>query len=113
MAQVVTLELLERLTAEGHRTLVFSQSLGMLDVLRRALRRKGVPCLHMDGATTAAADRHRKVKKFQSDAGIPVFLLSAKARCPRCVLCRTAWWQPVAPAPGLRCELLVDVSADV
>ena len=37
--QVFTIKLVRQLAATGHRTLVFSQSLGMLDMLQRALRR--------------------------------------------------------------------------
>ena len=37
--QVFTLKLIQQLAATGHRTLVFAQSLGMLDMLQRALRR--------------------------------------------------------------------------
>lgn len=86
--QVATLEMLMVLIAAGHRTLVFSQSLGMLDVLKRALVRKGVKLLHMDGSTTDAAERHARVKKFQSRSDIPVFLLSSKVCCAvHAVLC--------------------------
>lgn len=37
--QVFTLKLIQQLAATGHRTLVFAQSLGMLDMLQRALCR--------------------------------------------------------------------------
>jgi hypothetical protein len=37
--QLFTLKLVERLAADKHRTLVFAQSLGMLDMLQRALKR--------------------------------------------------------------------------
>eukprot|EP00892_Ulva_mutabilis_P011674 jgi/Ulvmu1/887/UM100_0042.1 len=74
---VVALELLERLTAAGHRTLVFSQSLGLLSMLQRALKCKRIRHLRMDGAVKGGAARHDLVKRYQSSPKYPVFLLSS------------------------------------
>jgi len=43
--------------AAGHRTLLFSQSRVMLDVIAAALAARGVPFLRIDGAVASAADR--------------------------------------------------------
>jgi len=62
-------ELLPALAARGHRTLVFSQSLKMLDLIQVCcLKPHGLRCLRMDGQTDAFA-RAEKVAKFnkQSD----------------------------------------------
>jgi len=57
--------LLPALAAKGHRTLVFSASLKMLDLIQICcLRPNGLPCLRIDGGTDAMA-RAEKVAKFQ------------------------------------------------
>lgn len=57
-------ELLPALAARGHRTLVFSQSLKMLDLIQVCcLKPHGLRCLRMDGQTDAVA-RAEKVAKF-------------------------------------------------
>lgn len=49
--------LLARLVAEGHRTLLFSQSRVMLDVIGRDLAARGVAFLRIDGTIASAAER--------------------------------------------------------
>jgi len=57
--------LLPALASRGHRTLVFSQSLKMLDLIQICvLKPKGLRCLRLDGQTDALT-RAEKVKKFQ------------------------------------------------
>jgi len=57
--------LLPALAAKGHRTLVFSQSLKMLDLVQICvLRPHGLRCLRMDGQTDPRL-RAEKVRKFQ------------------------------------------------
>ena len=51
------LALLENLVAEGHRTLVFSQSRVMLDILQAAIARRGWRFLRIDGSVASATDR--------------------------------------------------------
>ena len=62
--------------AQGHRTLIFSQSRVMLDGLQAALTSAGHLLCRIDGGV-ATAERARLVAKFQGDDTIPVFLLSS------------------------------------
>merc|ERR1719316_853003 len=56
--------LLPALVARGHRTLVFSQSVKMLDLIQICvLRPRGIRCLRLDGSTDAPT-RAAKVRKF-------------------------------------------------
>ena len=59
----------------GHRTLVFSQFVSMLAILKRELERRGIAYCYLDGSTK---DRLGECRRFnQSD--IPVFLISLHA----------------------------------
>ncbi|KAK9821770.1 hypothetical protein WJX81_007078 [Elliptochloris bilobata] len=69
--------LLARLVAEGHRTLLFSQSRIMLDVIGSSLAARGVPFLRIDGTIASAAERQARVQRFQT-SDIPVFLLTSQ-----------------------------------
>lgn len=69
-------ELLEEVIDGGHRALVFSQFVGMLTLLKEKLAADGIDYCYLDGSTT---DRAEVVERFQSDAAIPVFLISLKA----------------------------------
>jgi len=69
-------ELLEEVMDGGHRVLVFSQFVGMLALLKERLTAEGVAFCYLDGSTT---NRGAVVEQFQSNADIPVFLISLKA----------------------------------
>ena len=69
-------ELLEEVIDGGHRVLVFSQFTAMLALLKERLTAEGIEFCYLDGSTT---NRAAVVEKFQSDAAIPVFLISLKA----------------------------------
>lgn len=69
-------ELLEEVIDGGHRVLVFSQFVGMLNLLKERLAEEGIGYCYLDGSTT---DRAKVVEKFQSTTTIPVFLISLKA----------------------------------
>lgn len=62
--------------AQGHRTLIFSQSRVMLDGLQAALGDAGHRLCRIDGGVPTG-ERARLVAQFQADATIPVFLLSS------------------------------------
>ncbi|HEV3409841.1 MAG TPA: helicase-related protein, partial [Chthoniobacterales bacterium] len=74
------LDLLGELLAEaidgGHRVLVFSQFVSMLALIRERLEAEKIAFLYLDGATK---DRQGVVDRFQTEANIPVFLMSLKA----------------------------------
>jgi superfamily II DNA or RNA helicase len=69
-------ELLEEVIDGGHRLLVFSQFVGMLTLLKEKLTAEGIEFCYLDGSTT---DRAGVVERFQTNAEIPVFLISLKA----------------------------------
>ncbi len=69
-------ELLEEVVDGGHRVLVFSQFVGMLSLLKERLAEEGIEYCYLDGSTT---DRAKVVERFQTNAAIPVFLISLKA----------------------------------
>ena len=54
---VFVLALLDNLVAEGHRTLVFSQSRVMLDILQAAIKQRKWRFLRIDGSVASATDR--------------------------------------------------------
>jgi SNF2 family DNA or RNA helicase len=69
-------ELLDEIVDGGHRVLVFSQFTSMLALLREHLDEAGLGYCYLDGSTR---DRGAVVQRFQSDAQVPVFLISLKA----------------------------------
>jgi len=69
-------ELLEEVIDGGHRVLVFSQFVGMLNLLKEWLAAQKIDFCYLDGSTT---DRGAVVEEFQTNAAIPVFLISLKA----------------------------------
>lgn len=72
------LRLLTKLVSEGHRTLVFSQSKRMLDILEAGILTNGWKICRIDGSVSSAEERQRRVELFQSDSSIPIFLLTSQ-----------------------------------
>ncbi len=70
------MEVISEAIQSGHRTLVFSQFVEMLTLIRRAMEREGVKYEYLDGSTK---DRMDRVDHFNNDDSIPVFLISLKA----------------------------------
>ncbi|WP_160138309.1 DEAD/DEAH box helicase [Chryseobacterium sp. c4a] len=62
--------------SKDHKILVFSQFVGMLDLLKPELERHGIPFEYLTGQTK---DRGEKVANFQENEDIRVFLISLKA----------------------------------
>jgi len=72
-------KMLPQLASRGHRTLIFSQSVRMLDLIQViCLKPKGLRCLRVDGATDAQA-RHVKVTKFNTQPDRFQFMLLTTA----------------------------------
>jgi superfamily II DNA or RNA helicase len=69
-------ELIDEAIDGGHRVLVFSQFVEMLNHIRAALDADGVEYQYLDGSTK---DRMERVDQFNEDASVPVFLISLKA----------------------------------
>ncbi|XP_067084863.1 DNA excision repair protein ERCC-6-like [Osmerus mordax] len=71
-------DLLLRLKEEGHRTLVFSQSRKMLDIIERVLVNKGFKVMRVDGTVIHLVERERRISLFQTDKRYSVFLLTTQ-----------------------------------
>ncbi|XP_030638896.1 DNA excision repair protein ERCC-6-like [Chanos chanos] len=72
------ISLLDRLREEGKRTLVFSQSRKMLDIIERVLVNKGFKLLRIDGTVTHLAEREKRITQFQTNKHFSVFLLTTQ-----------------------------------
>ena len=68
--------MLEQIISEGHRVLLFSQFVDMLDIIKAWLERTGIPYEYLTGKTK---DRQGAVERFNSSTSIPIFLISLKA----------------------------------
>jgi len=91
-------ELVQTSIAGGHKVLVFSQFVSMLQIIKRAMDDDGVRYAYLDGSTK---DRQTVVEWFQSDNGPPVFLISLKAggsglnlTAADTVIHFDPWWNP-------------------
>lgn len=94
-------ELLDEAVAGGHRVLVFSQFVGMLQILAGELAGKGLSFCYLDGSTK---DRAGVVNRFQN-GDAPVFLISLKAggvglnlTAADTVIHVDPWWNPAVEA---------------
>ncbi|MFT4205169.1 MAG: SNF2-related protein [Chitinophagaceae bacterium] len=77
----VKLEEIERQIEENvgdHKTLIFSQFLGMLALIRKKLEERGISYEYFDGSTTAP-EREKAIQNFQNNHECRVFLISLKA----------------------------------
>jgi superfamily II DNA or RNA helicase len=91
-------ELVQTSIEGGHKVLVFSQFVSMLQLIRRAMDEDKVAYEYLDGSTK---DRLERVDHFQSDDGPPVFLISLKAggsglnlTAADTVIHFDPWWNP-------------------
>jgi len=99
------IETLEPLVEEGHRVLVFSQFVTMLELIKAELVRRKIGHLMLTGQTE---NRQELVEKFQSAEGPPVFLLSLKAAgsglnltAASYVVLYDPWWNPAVEAQAI------------
>ncbi len=99
------LDTVEPLVAEGHRVLVFSQFVSMLELIRTELAVRGIGHLLLTGQTE---NRQALVDKFQAADGPPVFLLSLKAAgsglnltAASYVILYDPWWNPAVEAQAI------------
>lgn len=67
--------MLEEIISEGHRVLLFSQFVNMLDIVKGWLEREGIEYEYLTGKTK---DRQAAVEHF-NNSKIPIFLISLKA----------------------------------
>ncbi|MFE0702404.1 DEAD/DEAH box helicase [Streptomyces sp. NPDC058872] len=96
-------ELLDTILAEGGRTLLFTQYVGMARILEAHLIARGVRTQFLHGGTPVV-EREAMVARFQSGE-VPVFLLSLKAAGTGLNLTRAEhivhydrWWNPAVEA---------------
>lgn len=99
------LERVEELAEEGHQVLVFSQFVGMLEIIRDRLAAAGIGHLILTGATE---NRQDLVNTFQTDPTKTVFLLSLKAAgfglnltAASYAILYDPWWNPAAEAQAI------------
>ncbi|XP_049858991.1 SWI/SNF-related matrix-associated actin-dependent regulator of chromatin subfamily A containing DEAD/H box 1 homolog isoform X1 [Schistocerca gregaria] len=71
-------EILPNLKSEGHRVLIFSQFVIMLDVMEEYLRLRDYSYLRLDGSTQVTF-RQELINTFNEDDSIFIFLLSTRA----------------------------------
>jgi hypothetical protein len=90
--------LLDQLREEGHKVLVFSQFVSMLDIIRSQLEVDSRPFHYLTGQTK---DRKGEIESFQTTKDASVFLLSLKAggsglnlTSASYVILYDPWWNP-------------------
>ena len=71
-------KLLPKLRKEGHKVLIFSQMVKMLDILDEYCEYRGYPCERLDGRI-GGNDRQKAIDRFNRTADSFVFLLSTRA----------------------------------
>jgi SNF2 family DNA or RNA helicase len=98
-------EHLDQLVQEGHRVLVFSQWVSMLDIIRQRLQTLGYPFLYLTGSTE---NRAEMVQQFRESPGPMIFLLSLRAAGAglnlseaRYVFLFDPWWNPAVEAQAV------------
>ncbi|MGD9899230.1 MAG: DEAD/DEAH box helicase, partial [Calditrichaceae bacterium] len=91
-------EMVEEIISEGHKVLIFSQFVQMLQIIKRFIDAENIPYSYLDGSTK---DREAPVKQFQEDDNIRTFLISLKAggtglnlTAADYVIHYDPWWNP-------------------
>ena len=95
-------ELLLESMDSGHKVLLFSQFTSFLSIIKKWLISKNINFEYLDGSTK---DRMERVKNFNSNPDIPLFLLSLKAggvglnlTSADRVIIYDPWWNPAVEA---------------
>lgn len=90
--------LLDQLRDEGHKVLVFSQFVSMLDIIKARLEKENRPFSYLTGQTK---NRREEIDNFQRTEDANVFLLSLKAggsglnlTSASYVILYDPWWNP-------------------
>jgi len=99
------IDLVEPLMQEGHKVLVFSQFVSMLDILRQVVQEKNWPHFYLAGDTE---NRGELVQEFQKAPGAGVFLISLKAggfglnlTAASYVVLFDPWWNPAVESQAI------------
>lgn len=92
-------ELLADALSGGHKIIVFSQFVKMLKLIRSELDQQGLNYLYLDGSTRK---RMQKVKEFNNNCEVKIFLISLKAggvglnlTAADMVVHVDPWWNPM------------------
>lgn len=96
------MEQLQSAISGGHKILVFSQFVKMLQIIASQLQEEGIPFCYLDGSTK---DRLGECNRFNRDPKIPVFLISLMAggtglnlTGADMVIHYDPWWNPAVEA---------------
>lgn len=99
------LETIEPLMEEGRKVLVFSQFVGMLEIIAQEITARGWPVFQLTGVTE---NRGPLVESFQKHNGEAVFLISLKAggsglnlTAASYVVLFDPWWNPAVEAQAI------------
>ena len=99
------LDIIEPLQEEGHKILIFSQFVSMLELLEKTLDSKSIPYLTLTGKTQ---NRKALIDRFQESDSEKVFLLSLKAAGSGLNLTAASyvaifdpWWNPAVEAQAI------------
>ena len=94
------MELLDNYIEGNKKILVFSQFTSVLQKIEEDFKKEDISYLYLDGGTSAK-DRVERVKKFNEDSNIKVFLISLKAggvglnlTSASVVIHFDPWWNP-------------------
>jgi SNF2 family DNA or RNA helicase len=97
--------MLDNAQSEGHKTLVFSQFVKLLTIMRSELEQRGYKYCYLDGSTR---DRKSVVEQFQNDDSVRIFLISLKAGGlglnlteADYVFLLDPWWNPAVEAQAV------------
>lgn len=101
--------LLDQLHEEGHKVLVFSQFVSMLDIIKEELEERDRPISYLTGQTK---NRHEVISDFQESKDPKTFLLSLKAggsglnlTSASYVILYDPWWNPAVENQAIdRCH---------
>ncbi len=97
--------LLDQLQEAGHKVLVFSQFVSMLEIIKTRLEGENRPYNYLTGQTK---DRKAEIEKFQTTKDPSVFLLSLKAggaglnlTSASYVILYDPWWNPAVESQAI------------
>jgi len=99
------LERVETISTGGNKVLIFSQWVGMLDIISRELRKRKIAHVTLTGDTE---NRKELVTEFQTREDLPVFLISLRAggtglnlTAASYVILFDPWWNPAVEAQAI------------
>ena len=99
------LEQVDEVLDGGHKALVFSQFVRLLDIVKQRLERRKTTFEYLDGKTR---DRKSRIDRFQTDPDCRLFLISLKAgglglnlTAADYVFILDPWWNPAVEAQAV------------